>query len=358
MQTRTRQVGGPPCGPFMFSGRTDRRARTLCEVVLDSLPDPVVVVDASASVVRINDATEHLFGYPRHEVLGQPLELLLPVLGASRDTFGRRRDGSTFLATVTDRNVEFERGPMRVLVVHDATDDQERVRRQENFFVDASHELRTPISIVWASAEVLLNILPADVPEGVRRMVTNLHRDAERLTTLMDDLLDLNRIRAGRLPLRLAACDLRSVVDQAARAMDLLALRRDQTLDIALPVTPIPVMLDKELFGRAVLNLVSNACKYGRQGGRVEVVVETGRDEALVSVSDDGPGIPAADRERVFQRFYRAATPDGRRVQGNGLGLPICRAAVELHGGLVWVDEAPGGGSLFRIMLPLREAQV
>jgi signal transduction histidine kinase len=114
--------------------------------------------------------------------------------------------------------------------------------------------------------------------------------------------------------------------------------------------------VDAEMLGRALLNLVANACKYGRQnGGHVDVRLETGPGEAAFTVSDDGPGIPDADRERIFQRFYRAPTADGRRVQGNGLGLALCRAVVEMHGGRVWVDGPPGAGSIFRIALPVRD---
>jgi signal transduction histidine kinase len=138
--------------------------------------------------------------------------------------------------------------------------------------------------------------------------------------------------------------------------MEPLASRQGQRLRLVLPRDPVPATVDAEVLGRALLNLVGNACKYGRQhGGRVDVCLEAGHREAVFTVSDDGPGIPEADRERVFLRFYRAPTADGRRVQGNGLGLPLCKAVVEMHGGHVSVDQGPVTGAVFRLALPLQD---
>jgi signal transduction histidine kinase len=153
---------------------------------------------------------------------------------------------------------------------------------------------------------------------------------------------------------RAAPSDLREVAERAVRAMEPIAYRQGQALTLMLPPQPVGAVVDEELLGRALLNLVSNACKYGRQeGGRVDVLLEADGHEGVFTVSDDGPGITEADLERIFQRFYRAPTPEGRRVQGNGLGLPLCRMLVELHGGRVWVDRGPGVGSMFRLAVPL-----
>jgi signal transduction histidine kinase len=343
--------------------RRDRASRLLAErralfaeIVLDVVPEPLIVLDQTNAILCINRAAEQAFGYAEVDTIGKPIDFLLSSNRATDERFGKRRDGSLFPAQVSAQVMDSELGPMQALLVRDVTAEREQQRGQEEFFVHASHELRTPVTTLLASADVLLEALPADASEVAHRMVSNIQREAERLATLVDDLLDLNSIRAGRINLKLTVCDLRAVVEGAVLAMEALARRRDQRLEIHLPPAPIPAHVDAGLFGRAVLNLISNACKYGREGGHIDVWVQTTQDVATVSVCDDGPGIPEADRERVFERFYRAPTAEGRRIQGNGLGLPLCRAAVEMHGGRVSAHAAPGGGSTFRIVIPLGQA--
>jgi signal transduction histidine kinase len=229
----------------------------------------------------------------------------------------------------------------------------DRFRDAEEFFENASHELRTPVATIKASAEVLLDVTTGGIPIEVKRLLLNITREAERLGTLIDDLLNLDSIRSGSTRLRLVRCDLRDIARKAAESIEPLARQRAQTVALDLPGAPVWAVVDEELLGRAILNLVSNAQKYGRNGGRVEVGLDVYGREALFAVRDDGPGIPNSDRERVFQRFYRAPTADGRRIQGSGLGLPICRAAVKLLGGRVWVESESGSGSVFSLAVPL-----
>jgi signal transduction histidine kinase len=350
-------------GPMLGDthGPADTRAATISAVdgyahaILDGLMEPVVIADASGRVTHLNRPAEQAFGYPLAEAVGKPFELLVPHAEAPRAPLARRNDGSTFPVAHSGQSVEVDGDRFQVHLIRDVSDERDRLHREERFFMNASHELRAPVTTLKASAEVLLDVLSPDLPEDKRRVLENIWRDAERLATLVDDLLDLNSIRACRIQLHLTLCDLRDVASLTARAMEPLAYRRGQTLDLVNPPEPVRALVDAELLGRALTNLVSNACKYGRKGGRVEVRLEANADQATFTVSDDGPGICKGDRERVFQRFYRSPTADGRRVQGNGLGLPLCRAAVELHGGRVWADAGPGGGSVFRVVLLLQD---
>jgi signal transduction histidine kinase len=233
--------------------------------------------------------------------------------------------------------------------------DRERLRQEEEFFVDVAHELRLPLTTIRTSVEVLVEALVPELPEPLRRLLLNVDQESQRVGTMLDDLLDLNRIQAGYTHFRPRPYDLRNVASGAVRTIAPLAEQRGQLLRLELPDVPVWSVVDAELLERALLNLLGNAHKYGPAGGKLQVCLRAHRREALFSVTDDGPGIAAADRERIFQRRYRSPTADGRRVQGSGLGLPLCRAAVELHGGHVWAEDAPGqGGSVFRIALPLR----
>jgi signal transduction histidine kinase len=333
------------------TGAANRHARA----VLDELPEPLIVAEPAGRIALLNARAEEAFGYAPAEAVGQPIEQLLPNAVAAGVLLGRRKDGSTFPIALSRQPIELDGRCLEIHLVRDVSDEQDRLRQQEEFFANASHELRAPATTLRASVEVLIDILSPQLSADGRRLLAYIERDAERLSRLIDDLLDINSIQAGRLRLRLVECDLRDVAEGAASAMEPMAYRQGQTLGLELPAQPFRAIVDAEMLGRALLNLVANACKYGRQdGGRVDVRLESGPGQATFTVSDDGPGIPDAERERIFQRFYRAPTADGRRVQGNGLGLALCRAVVEMHGGRVSVDGPSGAGGVFRIVLPVR----
>jgi signal transduction histidine kinase len=143
---------------------------------------------------------------------------------------------------------------------------------------------------------------------------------------------------------------------RAAHEIEPLAQARGQQVRLELPPAALMGWVDSRRLGRVLLNLLGNATKYGREQGAIRLRLEEQPDQALFSVADDGAGIPDADRERIFERFYRAETEATRRAKGSGLGLPIARALVELHGGRIRVESTPGRGTTFHVALPLRPA--
>jgi signal transduction histidine kinase len=224
---------------------------------------------------------------------------------------------------------------------------------RDEFFANAAHEIRTPLATIKASAEVLADVGRAHLPETLHRLVLNIDHEAERLATLVDDLLDYEVIRAARNRPRFVPFDLREIVDRALDSVWPLARQREQTLSPSVPDDPVCALVDPELLERAIVNLVVNAVKYGSWSGQVALTLSATSSHAVFTIRDDGPGVPVEDLERIFERFYRSPGAERRRVQGSGLGLPICRAAVELHRGRVWVERPPEGGSLFKVELPL-----
>jgi signal transduction histidine kinase len=182
--------------------------------------------------------------------------------------------------------------------------------------------------------------------------VVNVERAADRLAELVDNLLELTRLQAGRTRLRREPCDLREVAQRLAGAIEPLAQARDQRVEVDFPVEPVPALVDVGYLERALLNLLSNAQTYGRSGGIIRLSLERRSGEVAFAVADDGPGIAAADQAHLFERFYRPETEATRHRQGSGLGLPIARAMVELHGGRIWVDSTPGAGTTLWVVLP------
>jgi len=178
------------------------------------------------------------------------------------------------------------------------------------------------------------------------------------MSKLVDDILELTRLQAGRVQLRLSQCDLRTVALRSARAIEPLAQERGQRLELRLPERPLQAMADAERVERALLNLLSNAHKYGRAGGTITLSLEERDGQAVFGVTDDGPGIPEAYQDRIFERFYRRETEATGRNQGSGLGLPIARAMVELHGGRIWVESGQGAGTTFWFTLPIASGEL
>jgi signal transduction histidine kinase len=222
-------------------------------------------------------------------------------------------------------------------------------RQRDEFFASVSHDLRTPVAAIKAAIGVVLANMPADMPAPLQRLLGNVDLAADELTSLIEDLLEVARLQSGRVELWRSSVDVRDVVARSARALEALIQARGQQLVLSSPPQSVMATVDAERLGRVLRNLLGNAQKYGREGGTISVAVERRGTDVWISVTDDGPGIPSDDLERVFERFYRVR---GSGSAGSGLGLAIARGLVELHGGRLWVESAPGQGSTFRIALP------
>src|SRR5919202_1482880 len=192
---------------------------------------------------------------------------------------------------------------------------------------------------------------PPGTSPALHRLLGNIDLAADELASLIDDLLEIARLQAGRVELWRTEMDLADLVRRAVRPLEALVAARSQRLELALPVDPVMASVDGERFARVVRNLVGNAQKYGREGGRIRVSLEREAGSVCLAVADDGPGIPLDEQARIFERFYRARGADAAGPLGSGLGLPIARALVELHGGELSVDSAEGHGSTFRVRL-------
>jgi two-component system OmpR family sensor kinase len=224
-------------------------------------------------------------------------------------------------------------------------------RRKTQFVSDVSHELRTPLTAIRGAAETLLD--GGVEPDDEQRFLSTIAREAERLGRLANDLLTLQRIEGatGELPLR--QVDLRLAADRAANMLEPLLEDREVTLSIN---GRAPLVLgDVDRLQQVVLNLVDNASRMVGEGGHVVVELTGEGDRAVLSVMDDGPGIPEADLPRLFDRFYRADTSRTRASGGAGLGLAIVRAIISAHGGRIEAANLPGGGARMTVVLPAIE---
>lgn len=223
------------------------------------------------------------------------------------------------------------------------------------FLASVSHDLRSPLTAIRASVEDLIERHQVVSANEHRALLSNIARETARLSRFVDQLLDLSRIEAGSLPIDREWIELRTLIE------DVVSNFRQHWPDCQIETmvsSTLPLQyLDPILIGQVLWNLLENGQKYGPPSGPLTIEAFCTNSHLVMSVSDRGPGIPAAERHRIFDRFYRLERDRHGRQRGSGLGLAICHGIVTAHQGTIWVDERPGGGSVFRIAIPLASAR-
>jgi heavy metal sensor kinase len=226
---------------------------------------------------------------------------------------------------------------------------EQGVREKHRLIADASHELRTPLAVMRAEIDVSLR---GDyLPPAACAVLESAREEVDRMSRTVDNLLTLAQVDEGRLELLVTPVSLLDAIDAAARP--LLPLAAAKQVRLAIEGEPAEMLADPQRLHQALTNFIENAIKFNQAGGEVRITTWRGRNEVGVTVADNGPGMPAAARLHVFDRFYRVDHARGRDAGGSGLGLAICREVATAHGGRVWVDSEEGKGSEFSLALPL-----
>lgn len=334
-----------------LAAERDRR-----EAVLAGVTDAVIAVDHDLVITLVNPAAAELLG---PGVVGRCLDV--SERAPDLETYARAglKSDAPVQAEIIwkgppDKELEVVVAPLHardgaVLVLHDLTElrSLERVRR--DFVANVSHELRTPVAIISATTETLVDGA-IDDPEMARPFTNAVHRHAVRLGALVDDLLSLSRIEAGRQPMDPAALDLRAVArHQAALAMESAPDRSPVTLDID---EDLQVFADRPALDHALGNLIANAIKYVPPDAAITVRAGREGPRVWIDVMDEGPGISDEHAARVFERFYRVDSGRSREVGGTGLGLSIVRHLANAMGGSVHLRANEPHGCIFRLDLP------
>ncbi len=223
------------------------------------------------------------------------------------------------------------------------------------FLASVSHDLRSPLTAIRASVEDLLERQHGVPASDHRALLSNIARETARLSRFVDQLLDLSRIEAGTLPIDREWIELNALVDDVITNFQ----QQHPTCRIELFISPtLPLLyIDPILMAQVLWNIIENAQKYGPPEGPITLEAFCTNTDIVISISDRGPGIPIHERHRIFDRFYRLERDRRSHRSGSGLGLAICHGIVSAHQGNIWVDERPGGGSIFRIILPLINEQ-
>jgi signal transduction histidine kinase len=225
-------------------------------------------------------------------------------------------------------------------------------KHKSQFLANMSHELRTPLNGILGLTEMILDNLYGEVPEKIRDALNDIRTSGRHLLGLINDVLDLSRIEAGRVTLSLSEYSMKEVIQAVFTAMQSLAAEKRLELKVTAPSHLPRGKGDERRLTQVLMNLVGNAVKF-TEVGEITVQVTTSDGRFLVSVSDTGPGVPEAEEQKIFEEFQQAETPSTRKKGGTGLGLAIAKRIIELHGGRIWVESTPGQGSTFSFTIPI-----
>ena len=369
--------------------------------IVESAVDGIVTIDEVGIVASFNHGAETIFGYSSNEVVGQNVKMLMPmphhaahdgylnaykrtgvkkIIGAGREVAGLRKDGTVFPLDLSVSVVELADRTIYTGIIRDITKShalqreigqrakeleiayselQTLDRMKDEFIATVSHELRTPLTSTKGAAEILLNYQDEDRATQTE-FLSIIDNESDRLTRLINDVLDLARMESGETVWDISTIDLQSVIETAMYCTHALILNKDVTVEIAADHELPAVEADSDKLVQVVTNLLSNAIKFTPNGGSIRSESRLVPDESAitgvrmveVSIADTGIGIPSGDVHKIFGRFQQAGTTLANRPQGIGLGLAISKEIITHLGGEIWVESEIGEGSTFFFTVP------
>jgi PAS domain S-box-containing protein len=347
------------------------------QAILESIADGVLVADEAGVITVANLATSQILDVNREQLLGRGVRELSGIYGPSGDKWinaiqkWARNPEDVAERAVLEDQITVEEKVINVLlspvfarnrffgtvsIFRDITQAVEVDRIKSEFVSTVSHELRTPMTSIKGYADLILMGMAGKLSPSQSQYVEVIKDNADRLSVLVNDLLDISRIETGKVELDLRSMDVGKVVQDVVNSHLAGRIQHEaKTINASVEVvgTLPQVRGDVARVTQILTNLVDNAFNYTLEGGRIRVRAEAVDGHVAVSVADTGIGISPEDLPKIFDRFYRADDDEVQRISGTGLGLAIVNSLVEMHGGVLEVNSKPGRGSIFSFTLPL-----
>jgi PAS domain S-box-containing protein len=348
-----------------------RHAHARANAVFDAIPDAIMAFDQDGVIESLNLAAAAIFKCSAAKTLGCHASDLIPDVESlvadmtarvpasdihRRAIDAHRLDGEVFPLELTYCALGRDAGCLYILVLRDLSTQQGVERMKHTFVAVVSHELRTPLTSIRGALALLADGSTGVLPADAQKMIVMASRNCERLVDLVSDILDLDKMRTGQLVIEPEVLDLIRLLRETLRST--LGFARLYKVRLLMPAQngPVWVRVDPRRMAQVMGNLLSNAIKFSPGGGEVSVQLQVGAGSCTIFVVDQGPGIPAEFRPRVFEKFAQADATNTRARGGSGLGLSITRALVERMDGRIGFECPDTGGSVFHVTLPLAQA--
>lgn len=322
-------------------------------IITNNMNEGLVLLNGQQNVLFINESAAKIFGFSTKEVIGRNIltvdraqevqDLLQKVSQAGKGEGLYEKDGHFYQLSGSSVN-----GSGSVILIYDVTEKMTAEKLRREFSANVSHELKTPLQSILGYAEIMKNGLVKD--EDKQRFLERIHAEAGNMIELIQNIMELSRLDENKTLDEFEDVDLLKL----AQSVTLRLKHKAQTKGVTLNVSGSSACVCgvQSILSEVLYNLVDNSIKYNKDNGKVDVKVQDGSDEVTVSVSDTGIGIGAADRERVFERFYRADKSHSKEIGGTGLGLSIVKHGVLFHKGRVELESEPGVGTTITFVLP------
>lgn len=347
------------------------------QAILDNVIDGIIAIDEMGGIISFNRAAEGIFGYSADEVIGRNVKILMPepyhsehdgylqsylstgvarIIGKGREVEGMRKNGECFPMELSVSEIKYAERRLFAGIVRDIT-ERKRIEKMENEFVSTvSHELRTPLTSIAGSLGLLVGGALGEMPAPAKQMLDIAYTNCLRLTHLINDLLDMEKITAGKMHFDMQAQPLLPLLTHALETNAPYGEHRGVRLMLAEGAQDIKVRVDEQRLMQVLANFLSNAIKFSPQNSNVTVSAMRSDGRVRVDVKDQGPGIPLEFRSRIFQKFSQADSSDTRQKGGTGLGLAISKELVERMGGKIGFESDIGHGTTFYFELPVLDA--
>lgn len=342
------------------------------EAIVESISDGIIVTDMENSIVLVNKAAEQLLDIEEKELLEQPF---LQAINNQKiyDSIQEVLNDKEIKSTMKQLEISLNKGETItyckvyinsiisragerlgiVTLLQDVTKAKELDQMKDNFVSTVSHEFRTPLTSIGMAVELLADSSMGKLSDMQKELVNAIKLDNDRLKLLIKDLLDLSRLESRRTPMNFKECNIREIIDFAIKPLKTLCENKDVTIEIGKVDDSTPVIADFNKIAVVLTNFLGNAIKYGKEGKPNHILVEAFRknENLIVSVKDEGRGIPKDQLEKIFNKYIQVKVSNDGKIEGTGLGLSISKEIIKNHSGEIWVDSILGEGSTFYFSL-------